>query len=363
MAALLALMLATAAPATGVVTRLPPAPIQLWKVAWQRKLVPPTTLEWQARELGGPAIDPVSGYVVVGARDGRLRAFDPDGVLVWSFDGAGRFDAPARIDRDTVYAGCDDGRLYAIELGSGKLRWSYDAQEEVGTTPVVAGDLVVAMTLQDTLFAVDARTGAWKWHHRRDTREGFTVRGAAPALVIGDVAVGAYSDGAVAVVDFATGAARWERKVAPVGDFMDVDGMCAQGGQLFVAAFSGAVLALDLASGQQQWEYRTPAPARIELLAGAVVAVTTTQVVALSPRDGRVRWTTPLGGQPAGDPIFVAGRIAVPRTTSLLWLDAASGRTLRHFDPGTGVSATPAALGRRVYVLTNGGDLLALDMT
>src|SRR5512140_3592857 len=121
MSPLLALALAATAAGTGVETRLPTAPIQLWKVAWQRKLVVPASLEWQPRDLGGPAVDPVSGYVVVSTRDGRLRAFDPDGVLVWTFVAGARFDAPPRIDRDTVYAGSNDGGLYAVELGSGKL--------------------------------------------------------------------------------------------------------------------------------------------------------------------------------------------------------------------------------------------------
>src|SRR5512146_28542 len=147
-AAVLALVL-TGGP--GVTTRLPPPPVKLWQVAWQRHLVTQPAFEWQAREMGGPAVAPVTGYVVVGTRDGWLRAFDPDGVLVRTFEGGARFDAPPRIDRDTVYAGCNDGRLYAIEIGSGKLRWKYEAQEEVGTTPAVAGDLVLVMTLQDTL--------------------------------------------------------------------------------------------------------------------------------------------------------------------------------------------------------------------
>src|SRR5512132_1385352 len=107
MGALLALLLAAGSP--GNTTQLPPAPIKLWQVAWQRHLVSPGILEWKTREMGGSAVDPVSGYVIVGTRDGWLRAFDPEGVLVWSFEAKGRFDAPPRIDREMVYAGSNDG--------------------------------------------------------------------------------------------------------------------------------------------------------------------------------------------------------------------------------------------------------------
>ncbi len=359
MTSLLALALAAW---SGVAAQLPPAPLRLWQVAWQRQVVPPTLMEWKPRELGGPAVDPVTGYVVVGTRDGWVRAFDPDGTLVWLFEAKGRFEAPAGIDGDTVYAASTDGRLYALELGSGKLRWSYNAQEELGTTPVVAGDLVLMMTLQDTLIAVDAKTGAWRWHHRREQREGFTIYGAAAAVVADGFAIGAYSDGFVAALDLATGTTRWERRIAPAGDFMDVDGLRVQSGRLYAAAYSGAVYALDLRTGEQVWELRTPTPSRVTVGAGVVVAVTNTQVIGISPIDGKVRWTAPLDGTPAGAAVLAGGMLAVPNTKALLWLDPASGRLLRRFDPGTGVSAPVAGTGRRVYVLSNGGDLVALDV-
>ena len=343
--------------------QLPPAPVRLWTVRWQKQLVMPTALEWKSREAGGPVVDPLGGRVVVGTRDGWLRALTPEGAVAWELQLGGRFDAPPRIEGDTVYAGSTDGHLYAVELGTGALRWKYDAQEEVGTTPVVAGGLVLVMTLQDTLVAVDARTGAWKWHHRREFREGFTIRGAASVLVTGALAFGAYSDGTVAALDLITGTARWERKVAPQADFMDVDSLRAQGGRLFAAAYSGAIYALDAQTGQQLWEVKAPGPARLALANNLLVVVTTTQVLGIGTQEGTIRWTVPLEGVPAGDPAVLGGRAAVPNTNGLLFIDTNKGRLLRVFNPGTGVSATPGWLGERIYVLSNGGDLLALDLS
>lgn len=357
---LLALVLAAQA---GVATQLPPAPVRVWTIRWQKQVVAPALLEWKARESGGPAVDATTGRVVIGTRDGWLRAYSADGALAWELEAAGRFEAPPRIDGDTVYAGSSDGFIYAVDLGSGKLRWKYDTQEEVGTTPATAGGLVLAMTLQDTLVAVDAKSGAWKWHHRREQREGFTIRGAASPVVAGPTAFGAYSDGTVAAVDLLSGAVQWERKIAPQGDFMDVDALRAQGGRVYATAYSGAIYALDAQTGQQQWEVKTPAPSRLALGGGMLVAVTNTQVLGIAPQDGAVRWTLPLQGAPAGDPVLVEGRAAVPNGQGLLWIDARQGRLLRVFNPGTGVSAAPGWIGSRLYVLSNGGDLFALDLS
>jgi outer membrane protein assembly factor BamB len=358
MGRLLALALAAHAAA-----QLSPAPVKMWDVAWKRQLVAPTLLEWRPRELGGPAVDPITGTVVVGTRDGVLRAYGETGQPLWDFQAKGPFDATPRIDGDMVYAGSSDGRLYAIELGSGKLRWKYEVGEEVGTTPASGAGLVLVMTLQDTLVAVDAKTGAWKWHHRRESHEGFTIRGAAAVTIFGDVAMGAYSDGTVAALDLLTGAARWERLVAPKADLMDVDSTPrVEGGKVFVAAYSGSVFALELATGKQLWETKTPGPLRLVTRRDLVVAVTTTQVIGIGAKDGAVRWTLPLEGAPAGEPVLVANRAAIPNGKGLLWIDVDRGRLLRVFNPGTGVSAPLGGRGSRVYVLSNGGDLFALDL-
>jgi outer membrane protein assembly factor BamB len=302
--------------------------------------------------------------VIVGTRDGYLHALDQDGNRAWEFKAGGRFEAAPLVSGDLVLAGSSDGRLYALEMGGGKVRWSYDAQEEVGTTPVVADGIAVVMTLQDSLIGVDARTGAWKWRHRREGKEGFTIRGAARAAVVGDLAIGAYSDGTVAAVDLHSGTVRWERRVAPQGDFMDVDGLRADGERLYVAAYSGSVQALDARTGKELWSVKAPGACRVTAGAGVVVAVTVTQVLGIGAQDGKVRWTVPLGGDPAGAPVMVAAsgvRAAVPNGRGLLYIDVVAGRLLRTFDPGTGVSAPPAILGKRAYVLSNGGDLIALD--
>jgi outer membrane protein assembly factor BamB len=94
-----------------------------------------------------------------------------------------------------------------------------------------------------------------------------------------------------------------------------------------------------------------------------LVAVTTTQVLGVGIRDGAMRWSVPLEGVPVGDPLMVGGNAAIPNSKGLLFVEAATGRLLRVFNPGTGVSAAAAGQGRRVYVLSNAGDLLALDLT
>ena len=360
LAPLVALAL-TAAPAeTG---RLPPAPRHLFTVAWKKTLVATEFGDYQVRELGGAAVDPTGAWVVVGTRDGWLHALHPDGSLGWEFQGEGAFAAVPLIDAGTVYAGCHDGRLYALELTSGKLRWTYDAREQLGTHPAMVGGLVVVASLQDTVFAVEAATGAWKWHHRRDLNEGFTIHGAASVRADGGKVFAAYSDGTVAALDAATGQVGWEQHVGPSGRYQDVDSLFIADGRLYAAAYAGAVVALDLGTGRTLWSQPYPAAARVLADRGAVLALTGGEVVSLAAGTGKLNWKAPLQGAAAGA-LRVAGPwlLAPAHDGGLRFYEAASGRLLSVLDPGSGISATPAIHGRRVYVLSNAGNLLALDL-
>jgi outer membrane protein assembly factor BamB len=344
-------------------TTLPPAPLALYRVAWQRPLVPPQALEVGPQEHGAVAVDPQRGLAVVGTRDGWLHAFRPDGTVAWEFKAAGGFGPPT-IEGDTVYVGSSDGNLYAVAIPTGKARWTYAAKEDLSTRPALAGGLVIVASLQDTVFAVDAATGAWRWHHRREQKgEGLTIFGAASVSVSGGLAFAGYSDGFVAALDPATGAARWERRVSPSGTHLDVDSLAVEGDRLYAAAFSGAVLALEARTGKDVWSAAAPGASRVVVGGGFVFAVTSTSVVALAPLNGAQLWTTPLDGSPGATPALAGKWLLVPAGSGgLRWLEAATGRPLRRFEPGTGVLAGPGVGAGRVYVLSNGGDLFALDL-
>lgn len=363
MTALALALLAAAGP--GIRTSLPPAPVRLYRIAWQRPFVPLPILGWKPTERGGVVVDPATSLAIFGTRDGWLHAVRPDGTVAWEFRGAGSLGPPA-VEGDTVYVGSSDGVLHAIAIPTGKERWRYRAEEDLTTRPAVAHGAVFVSSLQDTLFAVEAATGTWRWHHRRETKApgGFTIFGAASALAGRDAVYGAYSDGFVAALDPATGTPLWERQIAPPDEHLDVDSIALDGARLYAAAYSGAVRAVDARSGEVLWSAAAPSAARLALAAGLVVAVTPTTIQAHSTVDGSVVWTAPLRGSPDAPPVLAGKWLLVPEGgEGLRWIEAGTGRTLRVFQPGTGISGPPGVAGGRVYVLSNGGDLFALDLS
>ncbi len=239
----------------------------------------------------------------------------------------------------------------------------------MGTRPVVAGGTVFVMSLQDTLFALDARTGEWKWLHRREAT-GHRPRLHHPrrgrrAWCAATMVYGAYSDGFVAALEAATGQVRWERSVAPGGRLHRRRRSLARGGPALRAAYSGARAGPRRRHGRAGLDL--PRPARLPGDGGAAgwwSPWARRQLHGLSPATGQPVWSVPLhgaAGRAAGLRRPLAAGAGPGRRASLRRAvhrpDAARPST-----PGRGVTGEPGVDGDRVYVLSNGGVLYALDL-
>ncbi len=353
--ALLALAVVAAAP--------PPAPTDsLFAVAWRKALVEPYLLEYKPFEPAGPAVDPLTGTVVVATRDGYVQAFSPDGKELWSHQGKGPYlGAPAAGDGLVIVAGID-GKVTAFDAARGEIRWRYALREEFGAQPVVVGDTVYFATLEGTVLALDAATGAWRWHFRREPTGKFVILGVGQPRVVDGVLYHGFADGSVVALDAANGAVKWDRKVGR-GVYPDISaGIEVSKDRVYAVSYGGQVAALERGSGVPVWESKAPFAYKAQLDGDVLVVVTTSDVLGFDARTGKQLWTTPLEGSPLADPVIVKGLILVPNGRGLLVLDRRSGKKLRFFTRGSGATASPAVQGKRVYLLSNAGELLAVDL-
>lgn len=359
MALWLALVLA-ASPDAG---KLPAIQPRVLAPVWTRPLVRPDLLDWRPDEPGGPAVDARSGIVVVGTRDGVLRAFESGGTEAWSFQARGGFGAAPLVDDGNVYAGSDDGTVYALDLYTGKELWRQSIGEETGAQPVALKGILVIATHQDAVLALDARSGERKWSHRRERKgESFSIRGVARPLPAHGLLFAAYSDGTVSALDPQTGNARWERVVSPKGEQQDVDSLSADGSRIFAAAYAGSVLALEPGTGRTLWEQKLPAACQVLAVDGLVVAAAPGKLTGLDAAEGAVRWTAAIDPGSPGRLARVGGRVAVPTAKGLVLVAPLGGKVAEQLDPGSGVSAPPAIAGKRAYLLSNAGSLVAAQV-
>jgi outer membrane protein assembly factor BamB len=112
---------------------------------------------------GGPLVLE-DGGVVVGARDGHVRAFGPDGVLRWDVATRDEVRATPALGRDgTVVVGSDDGGIYGLRAADGVQVFRVGTSGRVRASARVDADgYVFVGSEDDVLYALDPH-GAVAW--------------------------------------------------------------------------------------------------------------------------------------------------------------------------------------------------------
>ncbi len=347
---------------------------------WSKPLVKTGLLEYQPAETAQPAVDPESERVFVGTRDGVLHCLAPlDGHEEWSVRLGGRMVAGPLVSEGVVYTPTGNGTLVALDAVNGHQLWEYKVGEELVTTPVLAQGKVLIASQSEGLFAVDQKTGVWAWQYRRDPPNGFTVRGVSrPTVSDGAVYMG-FADGTLVSLGLADGVARWERRLTISGGqrFLDVDTspVVDENGHVFAASFKDGVFCLEQKSGDIVWSTARQGTTALLIRGSTLFASGDGTVAALETATGRQLWQTDVSdknskgqGANAGRPPMLArGFLVVPTTSALAFIDPLSGAVRAAWNPGRGVTATPAKfsssqLGNRLYVVSNLGSVFALQL-
>jgi outer membrane protein assembly factor BamB len=365
-------------------------------VDYSKNLVASARRSGEPYERGQPEIDPAGLRVFVGSSDRGLYALDArSGEQLWRFETLGYVQGAPLYDpqEDVVYFGSNDGALYKVRASSGELLWRLMTNAEVARRPVLAGDVLYAANANDTLIAVNRASGEVLWAQHRTPALGMEVAGySGPALAGGRIYMG-FSDGTATCFDAATGDELWqpvdlaaeaEQTLGDLPTYLDVDTTpiptrIAAGDVVLFGSYEGGVYALEAESGLQIWSntgvlgvsdfelWEQPSVVRPEGRTEArrllLVASGTTGLWALDPENGREVWRRdlPVGG--VTRPVPVAGAILINATQMGVYLlSPLDGSLIDGLHFADGAFTSPAAHGKRAYVLSNNGSFLALSV-
>ena len=260
-----------------------------------------------------------------GAFDSRLAAIDlSTRKPLWDpvqLDRVSR--TGVTIDGGTAFLGDNSGKVYAVDLATGRVRWTQKAGGYV-YTPLAASAGKVFVTVQGgasgtaSLVAMDQSDGSVAW--RVDQRgENFVtapaVGGGAVVAGFALVTSGGVSSSVVRAIEATTGATRWS---SPTGTIPTPIGAPAVTSDAVVAFdASGQVYRFDLVSGARLWDF-----ALNERVFRTSPAVTAAQVfvptgagalVALDAATGELLWQLPPSGDMLRDGLLTSGSLVLVR--------------------------------------------------
>lgn len=177
-----------------------------------------------------------------------------DYYVAWTLRTDGAIYGSPAYAGGVIYAGSEDGHLYAIAARRGRELWRFDTGAAIASTPAVADGVIYALNRLGELHAVDAAGRArWTFGTEFEDRLDFWDFYLSDPLIHGDLIIFGSGDRHVYALDRATGRERWRFltggivHAAPVADSTHV----------YIGGFDGVLYALSLEDGSPSWTFAT----------------------------------------------------------------------------------------------------------
>ena len=336
-------------------------------------------------QTGGPIKGAAAigdGAVFVGSGDGRVYGLDlrtgrqkwvwpaPPDSQPTSPPASGAIAAIEPIEGSAlwhdgaVYIGSTDGVLYAIDAASGRLRWRYATDHKiVGGASVIrapgSGRTWIVVGSHDSyLHCVDAATGERVWRYETDNYINGT-----PAVADGKVVAGG-CDAKIHVVSAADGSLLQR---IDTGSYIAAS-VTVKGARAYVGNYGNEVVCANLNTGRIAWRYedREKAYYSTPAVTGQLVLIggRDKRLHAIDRQKGKQRWTFPTRGAVDSSPVVWRDKVIVGSEDGRLYMvNLRDGSEFWSYDIGEAITAPPAVGQGMIVVGAGDGVVYAFDMT
>jgi outer membrane protein assembly factor BamB len=332
---------------------------------------------------GGPVV--AEGKVFTMDTTGTVRAFDAtNGGQIWSarFGDAGEnasslYGGGVAYDGGRVYATNGLGYVAALNAADGAAVWTVKPGGPLRGEPSVADGAVYVMSQDNQIYSLKTADGSTNWSNAAALEIAGVFGAAAPSIAQGTVVAG-FSSGELNAYRYENGRQVWQDALArtsmttSVASLSDIDADAViDNGAVYAIGQGGRMVALDLFSGQRIWELNFGGIATPWVAGDWLFAVNDkAQLIAVSRANGKIKWINQLpryesmkskkgpityvGPVLAGDRLILAGS-----NGALINVNPADGSFQSQVDIKDGVSFQPVVANNTLYLLTDGGHLIA----
>jgi eukaryotic-like serine/threonine-protein kinase len=284
------------------------------------------------------------GTLYIGCYDTNLYALDAKrGEFRWKYATNGGIASSPTVWQDMVMVGSEDGALYALDLRRGNLRWAFRTERPVRSSPRIEDRVVFFGSDDQHIYAVDSLRGTLIWKYR----SWMPIRSSA-AITPAQIYIGG-NDGHIYCIDTRNGSVKWKQKTQQAV----VSSPVFSEGLVYVGSQDGSVYALDSEGGWPAWRFRTghyvnssPFLVGTRLFIGGVDGF----MYALDAKSGKLVWKYDTGSQITATPRVEAGRVYFGDTDGHFYaLDAGTGELVWRFETGAPIVSSAAAADGLVY--------------
>lgn len=170
------------------------------------------------------------------------------GLLTWKrgIPGAGKFNSSiCAANNNYLYAGNDNGKLYAFDIRNGNVFWSYQTEASVRSSPISKGGNIMVGSDDRYFYSVDSATGQLRWKTAAQDRI------LSSAFVYDQDVYFGSNDFNFYTVNIIDGTLK--RKQQTFGTI--TTSPLAHNGVVYFNSHDNTVYAIDAKTGEQKWTY------------------------------------------------------------------------------------------------------------
>lgn len=316
-----------------------------------------------------PASD--GSRVYTADNDGRMSAFDAArGRRQWRTDVELPLAGGPAVGDQRVVAGSSDGYVVALDAADGKELWRTNVASEVLAAPAVGAGRAYVRTVDGKLIALDLADGRQAWFAQQ-TMPRLSVRGTGSPVLDRNLVICGFDNGRVAAYDVGDGSVLWDVLVAPPSGRTEVERLTdlnatvlVIGAEVYAVSYQGRVVALARESGQVLWNVEFSSYSGLGAdLNNLYVAGDTGEVLAIERSSGRELWRhEELRNRDLTAPTPFGSSVVVGDLEGYVhFFEAATGKLqARVRVGGERITSAPLVVNEMLYVMTDGGKLVAL---
>lgn len=192
-----------------------------------------------------------------------------DGIVSVINLASGQFEADIELDavisagvggnEDIWLMATRDAHVIAVDAKTRSELWRTRVASEVLAKPLIHGNTTIVRTVDGKLFSLDLHTGKIRWQYQRVIPD-LTLRGSSKPVIARDRIFAGLADGRLIALSPEDGEVIWDVALAtPSGRseiqrLVDIDGDAVLYGRvLYAASFQGRIAAIDVLRGQFLW--------------------------------------------------------------------------------------------------------------
>lgn len=270
------------------------------------------------------------------------------------------------------------GYIEAMSLADGNQIWRRRVEGPMSGSPAILGNRAFVTSSNNEFYAIDVGTGEIVWSDEAIAESARVLSSPSPA-VTNDILAVPYSSGELIAYLPANGTRLWSDTLTTIGRYTplsainDIAGRPSiQDGVVYAASHSGILTAIDARSGARIWE-RVFGSRLGPVIGGDFLFIVGTdgKVACFNKIDGRLAWvrSLPEFRNPEqkknrivwSGPLIASNRLIVASSEGdVVALSPQNGETVAELSVGQAVYIQPIAASGKIFVLTDGGSLVAI---